>query len=638
MSELKPILDQLVGAAALQLVDASPDLITIAPVDGPPVYVNPAARRALGIGPAEDIETLLDFRPSGYARYLREVILPAAERHGSWTGETDYVTRTGEVIHVSQVTVCHDVGQSAYVSSVSRDIGPRKKIEDALRRTEERTRFALEAAHAGVWEADLKTGRVTWSESMRTVQGFSGEEFAGTFESFLALVHPADRERVDSAMADARRQRGDFSLEFRTLWPDGTSHWTVSHGRVLADADGRPARMLAMAQDVTERRQLEEQLQEAKKIEAIGQLAGGLAHDFNNLLTVILGYSRILEEDLPEDDLTRPDIVEIRRAGERAAELTRQLLAFSRRQVLQPVILDLNTLIRSMERMLARLLGENCTLELELSVDDAVIEADSSQLEQVFVNLVVNARDAMPRGGRLTISTTVVKDPLPAEPGRSAVAPGPGVQLTVTDTGIGMDAATRQRIFEPFFTTKERGRGTGLGLATVFGIVKQSGGSIAVESAPGQGSSFRLTFPSPASTAVSPQAAVRASGRGAETILVVEDEDSVRALIQSVLRRAGYQVIAAALPSEAIAAAAGPRHFDLVLTDVVMPQMGGPELLAAILAHRPNTRAVFMSGFSAEAVAGHGVLEFGVPLLQKPFAAVDLLSMVRLAFDGDLHR
>jgi PAS domain S-box-containing protein len=622
--------------ALRRLFDASADFVMLAPIGGRPRYLNPAGRRALGIGPSETIETLLEFRPPGFERYLREFILAAVKRDGIWRGETEFVTRGGDAIRVTQSLVAETMADGVEcLLGVARELSAAEQQVATLRKAEERTRFALEAAHAGVWEADLRSRRVTWSDSMRAVQGFSSEEFSGTLTSFLLLVHPNDRDRVTALLDPDQNQPQDFATEFRVLWPDGTTHWVEAHGRVLRDETGRPARVLAMAQDVTARRTLEEQVHQAQKIEAVGQLAGGLAHDFNNLLTVILGYGRLLEADLAEDDARRQDATEVVRAGERAAELTRQLLAFGRRQVLQPAVIDLNALIADLHRMLARLIGEHIQVDLKLSDDAGPIRADPGQIEQVIVNLAVNARDAMPRGGTLTIATSAVDVESPAGRGLD-VAPGPHVLLSIADTGVGMTDATRRRIFEPFFTTKERGKGTGLGLASVFGIVKQSDGAIQVTSAPGSGSQFDLYFPAAlgAPEVAGPAGLSRRAPGGSETIMLVEDEAAVRALAQTILSRSGYTVLAAASADDAARLAAEHPPVDLLLTDVVMPGASGPTIHRRLSERQAGLRVLYMSGFAEEAIAEHGIVRSGVPFLPKPFTAPDLTRAVRAAIDG----
>ena len=385
-----------------------------------------------------------------------------------------------------------------------------------------------------------------------------------------------------------------------------------------------------------DRRRLEQQLQEAQKLEAVGKLAGGVAHDFNNVLTAILGSAELLLLDSPPGAAPREELDIIRDAATRAQDLIRQLLAFSARQVLQPVALDLNHLVRNVGKMLRRLIGEDITLVSDLAPDLAAVRADAGQIEQVLVNLAVNARDAMPDGGRLAIKTfnteiTVGHAPLP-----NPLPAGRYVVLELSDSGVGMSAETQARIFEPFFTTKEQGKGTGLGLATVYGIVRQSGGHITVESAPGAGATFRLYLPrvDEAVTPVAAPRAVAAPPTGRETVLVAEDEPLVRTLARRVLEQAGYTVLAAAGGAEALETARrhdGPIH--LLLTDVVMPEIGGRDLARRLGEVRPEVPVLYMTGYSDEAVARQGVLDPGTALIQKPFTPAALARKVREVLD-----
>ena len=395
--------------------------------------------------------------------------------------------------------------------------------------------------------------------------------------------------------------------------------------------DGRRM-MLGVGTDITSRRHLEEQLRQSQKMEAIGRLAGGIAHDFNNVLTAILGYSQMLMIDLPEGDTRREDVREIEQAANRAATLTRQLLAFSRRQVLQPQILDLNGLVENLDNFLRRLIGEDIDLRVRSSPDLWLVSADNGQLEQVVMNLAVNSRDAMPTGGKLTIETAnVVLDDSYARD-HLTVTPGEYVMLAVSDSGAGMNEETRARVFEPFFTTKAVSKGTGLGLSTVYGIVKQSGGSIWVYSEPGKGTTFKIYLPRAASAtdAFRPVRAESGDLRGTETVLLVEDEDPVRSLAAKVLRGLGYQVLEAKLGRQALEVSlAHTGHIDLLLTDVVMPEYSGSELARKLAESRSTMRVLYMSGYTDEAIIHHGVLAASIAYLQKPFTPDVLAAKVR---------
>ena len=396
------------------------------------------------------------------------------------------------------------------------------------------------------------------------------------------------------------------------------------------DFGGKPAELVVLM-DVTGRRHLEEQLRQAQKMEAVGMLAGGVAHDFNNLLTIISGYSQLILNNLQPGDPNHYSAEQILKAGERAAGLTRQLLAFSRRQVLQPKILDLNRLVTGLSTMLRRLIGEDVDLQLALRPDVGKVSADPGQIEQVLMNLVVNARDAMPKGGTLTIETANV-DLDETYAGRHiACKPGPYVQIAVSDNGCGMDEATQARLFEPFFTTKPPGRGTGLGLSTVFGIVKQSGGNVNIYSVPNHGTSVKIYFPRIAqSSAREAGSSRRRVSTGSETVLLVEDEELVRTLVKETLVRAGYKVLDASDPLEARRLSDGyQEQIHLLITDVVMPRLSGRELAEELRAKRSGMKVLYMSGYTDTAIVNSGILHQEVAFLQKPFTPGMLTDKVR---------
>jgi signal transduction histidine kinase len=448
------------------------------------------------------------------------------------------------------------------------------------------------------------------------------------------VQHPANREQIRSFIRAGYRL-GDS--ETREHAKDGKSRVFLNNVVGFIE-DGHLVRVWGTQRDVTDQRHLEEQFRQAQKMEAVGQLAGGIAHDFNNLLTAILGNTQLLLRDLPPGDSKRSDVEEIRKASERAASLTRQLLAYSRRQMLQPEVLDLNVVVAEMDRLLRRLIGENIALATVLAPDLGRVRADPNQIEQVLVNLAVNARDAMADsgGGKLTIETAnadLGDEFTQAHLGSKA---GPYAMLAVTDTGTGMDATVRAHLFEPFFTTKEVGKGTGLGLATVYGIVKQSDGYISVYSEPGHGSSFKIYLPRLGSLPrTSPPALKSGVGRGTETVLVVEDEPSVLALSRRALEAQGYVVLAASDATTALRLV--ERHggtIHLLLTDVVMPGMSGRDLADQLAARRPGTRVLYMSGYPGDAVVQHGELPVGSAFLQKPFSPDSLARKVRDVLDA----
>ena len=394
---------------------------------------------------------------------------------------------------------------------------------------------------------------------------------------------------------------------------------------------------LAVILDMTGRRQLEEQLRQAQKMEAVGMLAGGVAHDFNNLLTIITGYSQLVLNSLKENDSNRHSVEQIMKAGERAAALTNQLLAFSRRQVQQPKVLELNKLVSGLSTMLQRLIGEDVDLRLVLRPDLGRVSADPGQVEQVLMNLVVNARDAMPKGGTLTIETSNVRLDDSYAGRHIAAKPGPYILVAVSDTGSGMDAATKARLFEPFFTTKGTGKGTGLGLSTAFGIIRQSSGSIEVYSEPGRGTSVKVYLPRIDEPAVEEKGDLRAAtARGSETILLVEDDEMVRNLVRETLERQGYKVMDSADPQDARRTA---EHFkgpiQLMITDVVMPKVSGRELAEQLTRKRPDMKVLYMSGYTDNAVVNSGLLHKEVAFLQKPFTPAALAQKVREVLESD---
>ncbi len=445
------------------------------------------------------------------------------------------------------------------------------------------------------------------------------------------LPHALPRMAEDLERCLEKRQVVRRDVTFTSPGGSNPVHLELTYGFIPSDM------VILHAEDVTEQRRTQEQLWLAQRLESVGRLAGGVAHDFNNLLSVIINYSEFAIEELPEDDSIRDDLVEVLKAGHRAATLTRQLLAFSRKQVLKPRILDLNDVVRGVEELLRRLLGEDIDIVTSLADDLGRVEADPGQIEQVIVNLAVNARDAMPHGGTLLVETRdEVLDQAYSQQ-HEPMEPGPFVMLSVSDTGCGMDPEVRRRVFEPFFTTKERGKGTGLGLATVYGIIKQSGGYVWVYSEPGNGTTFKIYLPH-SQKVDEPSEAIQDAALqpgGTETILVVEDEDAVRRLAARVLASAGYDVHTAKCGDEALELAQTTLNkIDLLLTDVVMPGMNGRELAERLARLRPSLAVLFMSGYTDEAISHHGVIAPGISMVSKPFSAAGLLSRVRQSLDA----
>lgn len=517
---------------------------------------------------------------------------------------------------------------------IIRDVTERNEAVTALRLAEERTRHALRNANVGIWDINHLTGQQEISETMEIQFGFAPGTYPGTTEAFMSRIHPDDRAAVNEATKVALTSGTDYSVTHRVVHPDGKVRWITAMGRIELDSEGKPLRGTGISIDVTERRNLEEQYQQAQKMEAIGRLAGGVAHDFNNLLTAILGYCELLLVDLPAQDTHRPDLLEIQKAGTRAAGLTRQLLAFSRREIIAPTLIDLNDVVLDMKSMLQRLIGEDITVQIELGQHLSQLKADRGQLEQIVMNLAVNARDAMPQGGVLTLKTASTQLDADFHDSHSRTLTDTYVSLTVSDTGVGMSADVQARAFEPFFTTKEVGKGTGLGLATVHGIMKQAGGTVRVRSELGQGTSITVYFPVATDSGgalpeIHPHARPHA---GVETVLVVEDEDGLRELIRRLLLRQGYVVHVAANADEAEIMFASIKA-DVLLTDVVMPGGSGPDLTRRLLATHPGLRVVYMSGYTEDAIVHHGVLEPDIAFVHKPFTAESLSQKLREVLD-----
>ena len=474
------------------------------------------------------------------------------------------------------------------------------------------------------------------SPQIEDLLGYTPAEWAELPDLFFEVLHPDDRDRVLDEHARLRTSGEELRTEYRMIARDGRVVWVQDQGTVVEGEPGSPRQLEGVLLDVTEQKRLEDQLRQAQKMEAVGQLAGGIAHDFNNLLMAIIGYGDFVLARLGPDDPLRPDVEEITAAGNRAADLTRQLLAFSRKQVLQPKILDLNAVVREMERMLQRLIGEHLELITALEPDLGRTQADPGQIEQVIVNLAANARDAMPEGGVLAVETANVElDEAAAHRHLAEIAPGSYVVLTVSDTGTGMDPETLRHLFEPFFTTKGTA-GTGLGLATVYGIVKQSGGFVWVYSEPGGGTIFRIYLPrlgrqSGDLDAEGPPTPISAPPVGTETILLVEDEEQVRSLIARDLRERGFTVLVASDYEHALELFDVHKDdVDLLLTDVVMPGGSGLDLAEEIRRRRPEIRALSMSGYAGSVLSRH---VFPGAAIQKPFGAAVLAKRIREVLD-----
>jgi len=513
-----------------------------------------------------------------------------------------------------------------FVIAVVSDITARKKSEEALANTMSNLQELVAASPLATMMLDLEGRILLWSPAAEDLFGWRTNEVLGRI-----LPHVPGSELPEVREILRRVGRGEViaGMELRRQNKEGRFIQLELYAAPQRDASGHIIGVIEQMADITGRRQVEEALLQTQKMESIGRLAGGVAHDFNNMLTAISGFAQLLLQDLPPGSPESENADAIKRAASQAAALTQQLLAFSRRQVLQPRVLDPDDTISGMEPMLRRLIDENIDLRISLNAAPSRLRADPAQLEQIVLNLTVNARDAMPNGGRLTIETgrAVFDAAYTAE--HFAVNPGDYVMVAVSDTGVGMDRATRAHVFEPFFTTKERGKGTGLGLATIYGIVRQSGGHIWLYSEPGQGTTFKVYFPLVRDELSEPEVIPADAAGGTETILLVEDEAGVRELARAILVRKGYTVLAAADPREALAIVdshTGP--IDVLVSDVVMPVLSGPELARRIVLARPGIKTLFLSGYTEELINSEGRLSGMDGFLSKPFTAEDLARKV----------
>jgi two-component system, cell cycle sensor histidine kinase and response regulator CckA len=623
------------------VVDTSPNAIFVKDSQGRFTLVNKAVEDAYGRSAEEIIgRTEADF--NGYHEEIQTFVqddtevlqtlspkfIPEEQLTNPKTGET----RSFQTI---KVPLKLPGTEAVHILGVATDITDRNRAEQALRESEERYRLLFESNPQAMWVYDRETfAFLAINEAAVFHYGYSREEFLS-----MTIKDIRDLEDVPALLDNLSEVNSGVKVAgtWKHRKKDGSTIDVeiISHPLVFA---GRNAK-LVLANDITERKQAEqalrkteEQLRQSQKLESVGQLAGGIAHDFNNLLTVIGGYSDLILQDAQVDARAREKLEEVKKAAQRAASLTRQLLAFSRKQVLKPEVLDLNSLVDGLGKMLRRLIGEDVEIITSLKPDVGKINADPGQIEQVLINLVVNARDAMPTGGKITIETANVELDSAYSDMHIAAKPGSYVMLAVSDTGTGMDAATRKHIFEPFFTTKEVGRGTGLGLSMIYGIVKQSAGNIWVYSEPGQGTTFKVYLPQVKAeqrekASEQPQQSVVAAS---ETILLVEDEEMVRKLACDILQTTGYQVLVARHGDEAIGICeAYAGTIDLMLTDVVMPRMNGRKVAESVRQFRPKMKVLYMSGYTDDAIVHHGALEAGTNFIEKPFTAESLTSKVR---------
>ena len=594
------------------------------------VEVNDAAVRHYGYSHDEFLALTVDKlrSPEEWERLRAEVQDEAdgPEQRGRWR----HTKKDGTVIPVEVTRHAVTWGGAPAWLVVAKDVTELMTSEDVIRRLT----VAVDQSPAAVVVTDTK-GRIEYVNRRFTeITGYTSAEVFGKTPRVLqsGITPPEIYKDLWTTITAGREWTGVMQNRRK----DGQLYWDSATISPVRDTTGVVTHFVAIKQDVSAQRLLEDQFRQAQKMEAVGRLAGGVAHDFNNLLSVITSYSEMVLEDLGPADPRRADLDEIRKAAVAAAGLTRQLLAFSRQQVLQPRVLSPNAVIEGIDKMLRRLIGEDVALTMVLAPDIGSIKADPGQMEQVIMNLAVNARDAMPKGGQLTIATSNIELDSHYAGDHIPVVPGSYVLLAVTDTGSGMDDETKRRLFEPFFTTKEKGKGTGLGLATVYGIVKQSGGFIWVYSELGQGTTFKIYVPRVAEEPAAAEAPRSPESlRGTETVLLAEDSPGVRSAARQILGRLGYTIVDAPNGAAALDLAAnltGP--LDLLVTDVVMPEMSGRQLAERLTAVRPGLKVLYVSGYTDDAVVRHGVLEAGISYLEKPFTPERLARKVREVLDA----
>jgi PAS domain S-box-containing protein len=615
-------------------MDSAMDGMAIVSPNGNYTYVNSTFARMMGqVGPQamigkpwRDVLNPSDVRP------VVDEIQTALAREGRWFGPVT-IHRTSGTLPL-EVAITKLPGDG--VVTIGRDISDRRSAEQFRAEAEAKYRMLIEqvAAISYIAELGVEGQWLYVSPQVEAMFGFSVDDWLANSREWIRCVHPEDCFIVEAA-EEASKRGERFQAEYRVIRKDGRVIWVSDTAVVVPGSDAHPL-MEGIIVDITDRKHLEGQLQQARRMEAVGRLAGGIAHDFNNLLTIIKGYTELgltRAKDHPE---LRGDMERIEDASERAASLVRQLLAFSRRQVLQPKVLDLNGIVVGLDKLLRRLIDEDIEMKTVVGKDPRRIKADPAQIEQVIMNLVVNARDAMPLGGRLTVETETVELDAAYARDHATVRPGCYVMLAVSDTGVGMSAETIAHIFEPFYTTKDSGRGTGLGLSTVYGIVKQSEGYIWVYSEPGKGTTFKVYLPrvDEAAEILLTTKGSPADRAGTETILLVEDEPQVRELTRTVLAARGYTMVEAANPEDAetLAEKHGAK-VHLLLTDVIMPGISGRELAKRLSARHPAMRVLYMSGYTYNVIAEGGTLERGVAFLQKPFTPSALIEKVREVLD-----
>jgi len=615
-----------------QIVERSPEMIGLGDPDGHITYANRAFLKAFGYSEEEILGKHFSctFSPTNPAALMAEVAKGETKylEGDGWQGECLRIRRDGKEFPVllSRGAIRNLEGRAVGTFGVSRDITERKREEEDIRRLA----AIVESSFDAIMSTTLEGSVLTWNSGAERIYGYSAAEIIGRN---IGIVVPAEQhDEVSGVLGKVKQGEKLEQFETTAVRKDGKVIHILLTASPIKDASGRIVGISDIVRDISDDKRMEQMFRQAQKMEAVGRLAGGVAHDFNNLLGVIIGYTETLLDRIGHDAELRGQAEQIGKAANRAAALTRQLLAFSRQQVLEPKILNLDIVVAEVEKMLHRLIGEDIEILTLLNSSPGSVKADQGQMEQVIMNLAVNARDAMPQGGKLIIETSNVEAGEEYAQSHQPFLAGWYILLTVSDTGTGMDQETKSHLFEPFFTTKELGRGTGLGLATVYGVVKQSGGYIWAYSEPGHGSVFKIYLPRVDQAALK----IRASGesvqllRGTETVLLVEDEQSLRALTRDLLERSDYKVLEASSGDHALEVAerhGGPIH--LLLTDVVMPGMNGAALAANLAPLHPEMKVLFMSGYTGGFATQIGLLGAGATVLQKPFSRDALLRKLR---------
>ena len=627
------------------LIETIPDLVWLKDPDGVFLACNRRFERFYG-AKEKDIfgKTDYDFVSKEQADFFRKNDLDAIT-NGKPTVNEEAVTYISdgheELLETIKTPMYDSLGNLIGVLGIARDITERKRIERDLRLSEERLRLTLEVANIGIWDWDIAND--TWHASpiYYTMLGYEPVSGPSDRKIWLKRVHPEDREAVQAKINSILKfETNEYHYEARMKHADGTYRWHYVIGYVLErDKDNRPIHLIGLRIDINDRikaqadkERLQTQLTQAQKMEAIGRLAGGVAHDFNNMLGVILGQTELQLDQIDPAQPVFTALQDIRKAAEKSANLTRQLLAFARKQAISPKVLNLNDVVESMIKMLHRIIGEDIHLVWSPGKTTWPVKIDSSQIDQILANLCVNARDSISGVGKIVIETrnrTFDTNYCNSHP---EFIPGDYVMLAISDSGCGMDQEILSNIFEPFFTTKGEEKGTGLGLATVYGIIKQNNGFIYVDSEPQHGSTFKIYLPRHRDKADEPVKAIEASpiARGSETILVVEDNAQILTLTQAILERQGYTVLTATSPAGALRLVdefAGP--IDLLITDVIMPEMNGRDLAKKIRSQRSGVKLLYMSGYTADAISINGVVDKGVNFIQKPFSIGELARKVR---------